>query len=205
MTGLPLDSATENHTRVWAPPAGCAAHAASARWRCTTPREGPHARRTRGRTPTHHEHNHGTAAAAMASGGEPRPEDDGPFSDGDASDYDSADESRPRRMGARRPGGASNNPILTRLAVSRNPSPLAAATAAPGVCLLRFAWESAAGSLVGAVVGYGKPTPLPVVPAPHPCLPVRMEGNLGLGFRAQRRRGDVRSSRHFGASRTDSR
>ncbi|CAN6334182.1 unnamed protein product [Urochloa humidicola] len=58
-------------------------------------------------------------------------------------------------MGARRPG-ATNNPIVTRLAVSRNPSPLAAATEAPGVCLLRFAWESAAGSLVGAVVGYGK-------------------------------------------------
>ncbi|KAF8783991.1 hypothetical protein HU200_000087 [Digitaria exilis] len=93
----------------------------------------------------------------MASGGgDPRPEDDDPFTDGEASDSDSADESRPRRMGVRRPGGATNNPILTRLAVSRNPSPLAAATAAPGVCLLRFAWESAAGSLVGAVVGYGK-------------------------------------------------
>ncbi|RCV19032.1 hypothetical protein SETIT_3G351200v2 [Setaria italica] len=92
----------------------------------------------------------------MASGGgDPRPEDDDPFSDGGTSDSDSADESHPRRMGARRPG-ATNNPILTRLAVSRNPSPLAAATAAPGVCLLRFAWESAAGSLVGAVVGYGK-------------------------------------------------
>ncbi|KAL6643633.1 hypothetical protein ACP70R_018399 [Stipagrostis hirtigluma subsp. patula] len=92
----------------------------------------------------------------MASGGDPRPEDD-PFSDGDESDSDSSDESLPpRRKGARRPGGGSNNPILTRLAVSRNPSPLAAATAAPGVCLLRFAWESAAGSLVGAVVGYGK-------------------------------------------------
>lgn len=58
--------------------------------------------------------------------------------------------SHPQRRG---PGA---NPILTRLSVSRNPSPLAAATAAPGVCLLRFAWESAAGSLVGAVVGYGK-------------------------------------------------
>ncbi|CAL4899000.1 unnamed protein product [Urochloa decumbens] len=90
----------------------------------------------------------------MASGGDPRPEDE-PFSDGDTSESDSADESRPPRMRARRPG-ATNNPILTRLAVSRNPSPLAAATAAPGVCLLRFAWESAAGSLVGAVVGYGK-------------------------------------------------
>ncbi|XP_062204166.1 chloroplastic import inner membrane translocase subunit TIM22-2-like [Phragmites australis] len=89
----------------------------------------------------------------MASG-DPRPEDD-PFSDGDTADSDSADEATPQRMGARGPG-ATNNPILTRLAVSRNPSPLAAATAAPGVCLLRFAWESAAGSLVGAVVGYGK-------------------------------------------------
>jgi import inner membrane translocase subunit TIM22 len=49
--------------------------------------------------------------------------------------------------------------------VSRNPSPLSAATAAPGVCLLRFAWESAAGSLVGAVVGYGN---APVPPPPPP-------------------------------------
>lgn len=100
------------------------------------------------------------AAAAMASrgGGDPRPEDD-PFSDGDTTESDSGDESLPRRprAGARRPGAST--PILTRLAVSRNPSPLAAATAAPGVCLLRFAWESAAGSLVGAVVGYGKATP----------------------------------------------
>lgn len=62
------------------------------------------------------------------------------------------------------------NPILSRLAVSRNPSPLAAATAAPGVCLLRFAWESAAGSLVGAVVGYGNDT---LVPFPVP-VPVRL-------------------------------
>ncbi|CAN6338441.1 unnamed protein product, partial [Urochloa humidicola] len=110
-------------------------------------------------TQTRNFSNTNTNTAAMASvggggGGDPRPEDD-PFSDGDTSDSDSADESRPRRMGARRPG-ATNNPIVTRLAVSRNPSPLAAATAAPGVCLLRFAWESAAGSLVGAVVGYGK-------------------------------------------------
>jgi len=101
-----------------------------------------------------HEHEHGTAAAMASGGGDPRPEDD-PFSDGETSESDSAEESRPQRMGAHRPG-ATNNPILTRLAVSRNPSPLAAATAAPGVCLLRFAWESAAGSLVGAVVGYGK-------------------------------------------------
>jgi len=107
---------------------------------------------------------------ARGGGGDPRPEDD-PFSDGDTTGSDS-DESPQQGMGGRRPGAASN-PILTRLAVSRNPSPLAAATAAPGVCLLRFAWESAAGSLVGAVVGYGKPTP-PVVSA-LPCLPVRME------------------------------
>ncbi|TVU50019.1 hypothetical protein EJB05_01370 [Eragrostis curvula] len=88
-------------------------------------------------------------------GGGARPEDD-PFSDGDTSGSDSGDESLPARprSGLRRPGAST--PILTRLAVSRNPSPLAAATAAPGVCLLRFAWESAAGSLVGAVVGYGK-------------------------------------------------
>ncbi|CAD6267701.1 unnamed protein product [Miscanthus lutarioriparius] len=90
---------------------------------------------------------------ARGGGGDPRPEDD-PFSDGDTTGSDS-DESPQQGMGGRRPGAASN-PILTRLAVSRNPSPLAAATAAPGVCLLRFAWESAAGSLVGAVVGYGK-------------------------------------------------
>ncbi|GJM95554.1 hypothetical protein PR202_ga12305 [Eleusine coracana subsp. coracana] len=92
----------------------------------------------------------------MATGSrEPRPEDD-PFSDGETTESDSADESLPARPRAvaRRPGVST--PILTRLAVSRNPSPLAAATAAPGVCLLRFAWESAAGSLVGAVVGYGK-------------------------------------------------
>ena len=118
-----------------------------------------------------HEQGHETAAAmARGGGGDPRPEDD-PFSDGDTTGSDS-DESPQQGMGARRPGAASN-PILKRLAVSRNPSPLAAATAAPGVCLLRFAWESAAGSLVGAVVGYGKPTP-PVVFA-LPCLPVRME------------------------------
>ncbi|EES16065.1 mitochondrial import inner membrane translocase subunit TIM22-2 [Sorghum bicolor] len=91
--------------------------------------------------------------ARGGGGGGPRPEDD-PFSDGDTTGSDS-DESPRQGMGARRPG-ATSNPILTRLAVSRNPSPLAAATAAPGVCLLRFAWESAAGSLVGAVVGYGK-------------------------------------------------
>ncbi|KAL6842027.1 hypothetical protein ACP4OV_028006 [Aristida adscensionis] len=91
---------------------------------------------------------------ASAAAGDPRPEDD-PFSDGDASDSDSSEEPLPaQRRAARRPGASS--PILTRLAVSRNPSPLAAATAAPGVCLLRFAWESAAGSLVGAFVGYGK-------------------------------------------------
>jgi len=120
----------------------------------------------------------------MASGGgDPRPEDD-PFSDGDTSESDSAYESRPQRMGARRPG-ATNNPILTRLAVSRNPSPLAAATAAPGVCLLRFAWESAAGSLVGAVVGYGKTHAGPSSPL-LTCLPP-FEWNLGLGFRALRR------------------
>nr|ACG40772.1 hypothetical protein [Zea mays] len=89
----------------------------------------------------------------VGGGGDPRPEDE-PFSDGDATESDT-DESPPQGISARRPG-ATTNPILTRLAVSRNPSPLAAATAAPGVCLLRFAWESAAGSLVGAVVGYGK-------------------------------------------------
>ncbi|XP_062202628.1 mitochondrial import inner membrane translocase subunit TIM22-3-like [Phragmites australis] len=94
----------------------------------------------------------------MASAGDPRPEDDS-FSDGETTGSDSSDESSPptqqqQLRGSRRPG--ANNPILTRLAVSRNPSPLVAATAAPGVCLLRFACESAAGSLVGAVVGYGK-------------------------------------------------
>ena len=158
-----------------APSAGrrlCGVHADSAQWRCTDPpgprdeprpRARPHARE--------HEQGHETAAAmARGGGGDPRPEDD-PFSDGDTTGSDS-DESPQQGMGGRRPGAASN-PILTRLAVSRNPSPLAAATAAPGVCLLRFAWESAAGSLVGAVVGYGKPTP-PVVSA-LPCLPVRME------------------------------
>ncbi|PWZ18983.1 Mitochondrial import inner membrane translocase subunit TIM22-3 [Zea mays] len=107
----------------------------------------------------------------MARGGGDRSREDDPFSDGGTTGTDS-DESSPRGVGARGPGSTSN-PILTRLAVSRNPSPLAAATAAPGVCLLRFAWESAAGSLVGAVVGYGKPTP-PVVSA-IPCLSVRME------------------------------
>ncbi|KAJ1265537.1 hypothetical protein BS78_08G083100 [Paspalum vaginatum] len=91
----------------------------------------------------------------MASGGDgdPRAEEE-PFSDGDTTESDSED-SPPQGMRGRRPVAATN-PILTRLAVSRNPSPLAATTAAPGVCLLRFAWESAAGSLVGAVVGYGK-------------------------------------------------
>ncbi|AQK78595.1 chloroplastic import inner membrane translocase subunit TIM22-2 isoform X2 [Zea mays] len=90
----------------------------------------------------------------MARGGGDRSREDDPFSDGGTTGTDS-DESSPRGVGARGPGSTSN-PILTRLAVSRNPSPLAAATAAPGVCLLRFAWESAAGSLVGAAVGYGK-------------------------------------------------
>ncbi|AQK78594.1 Mitochondrial import inner membrane translocase subunit TIM22-2 [Zea mays] len=89
----------------------------------------------------------------MARGGGDRSREDDPFSDGGTTGTDS-DESSPRGVGARGPGSTSN-PILTRLAVSRNPSPLAAATAAPGVCLLRFAWESAAGSLVGAAVGYG--------------------------------------------------
>ncbi|AQK40413.1 Mitochondrial import inner membrane translocase subunit TIM22-2 [Zea mays] len=89
----------------------------------------------------------------MARGGGDRSREDDPFSDGGTTETDS-DESSPRGVGARGPGSTSN-PILTRLAVSRNSSPLAAATAAPGVCLLRFAWESAAGSLVGAVVGYG--------------------------------------------------
>lgn len=117
-----------------------------------------------------HEQGHETAAA-MARGGGDRSREDDPFSDGGTTGTDS-DESSPRGVGARGPGSTSN-PILTRLAVSRNPSPLAAATAAPGVCLLRFAWESAAGSLVGAAVGYGKPTP-PVVSA-IPCLSVRME------------------------------
>lgn len=87
----------------------------------------------------------------MASGN-PRPDDNYSSDGGDITDADSSDESpRPPRK-----GGLRANPILTRLSVSRNPSPLTAATAAPGVCLLRFAWESAAGSLVGAVVGYGK-------------------------------------------------
>ncbi|XP_051185361.1 mitochondrial import inner membrane translocase subunit TIM22-3 [Lolium perenne] len=86
----------------------------------------------------------------MASG-KPRPDDNYSSDGGDTTDADSSDESpQPPRKGLRA------NPILTRLSVSRNPSPLSAATAAPGVCLLRFAWESAAGSLVGAVVGYGK-------------------------------------------------
>jgi hypothetical protein len=86
-----------------------------------------------------------------------------------------------QRAGGRRP--SEGTPILTRLAVSRNPSPLAAATAAPGVCLLRFAWESAAGSLVGAVVGYGKATPpanLCCVLAPFPVRVkrrVRVQGS----------------------------
>jgi import inner membrane translocase subunit TIM22 len=86
----------------------------------------------------------------MASGN-PRPDDNYSSDGGDTTDADSSDESpHPPRKGLRA------NPILTRLSVSRNPSPLSAATAAPGVCLLRFAWESAAGSFVGAVVGYGK-------------------------------------------------
>uniref|UniRef100_A0A0E0FCL1 Mitochondrial import inner membrane translocase subunit TIM22 n=1 Tax=Oryza meridionalis TaxID=40149 RepID=A0A0E0FCL1_9ORYZ len=97
----------------------------------------------------------------MASGGggdarrrKEEGEEDGFSSDGgDTTDAESSDE----KAGAgRRRAVPGANPILSRLAVSRNPSPLAAATAAPGVCLLRFAWESAAGSLVGAVVGYGK-------------------------------------------------
>ncbi|KAF0888236.1 hypothetical protein E2562_013691 [Oryza meyeriana var. granulata] len=92
-------------------------------------------------------------------GGDPRRkegEEDAFSSDGeDTTDAESSDEmARETRAGRKAVPGA--NPILNRLAVSRNPSPLAAATAAPGVCLLRFAWESAAGSLVGAVVGYGK-------------------------------------------------
>ncbi|KAL5206272.1 hypothetical protein ABZP36_034481 [Zizania latifolia] len=97
----------------------------------------------------------------MASGGDPRrkgmEEEEGFSSDGgDTTDAESSDELSPaQRTGAGR-GIPGANPILKRFAVSRNPSPLAAATAAPGVCLLRFAWESAAGSLVGAVVGYGK-------------------------------------------------
>jgi hypothetical protein len=137
-------------------------HTDSARWPCTQPptrapghRDEPRARRTSANTNT----NTITlnAAVMVGGGGDPRPEDE-PFSDGDATESDT-DESPPQGISARRPG-ATTNPILTRLAVSRNPSPLAAATAAPGVCLLRFAWESAAGSLVGAVVGYGKPTRL---------------------------------------------
>uniref|UniRef100_A0A453K0H3 Uncharacterized protein n=1 Tax=Aegilops tauschii subsp. strangulata TaxID=200361 RepID=A0A453K0H3_AEGTS len=85
----------------------------------------------------------------MASG-DPKPDENYSSDGGDTTDAESSDESphQPRR-------GPRANPILTRLSVSRNPSPLSAATAAPGVCLLRFAWESAAGSLVGAVVGYG--------------------------------------------------
>uniref|UniRef100_J3NDS8 Mitochondrial import inner membrane translocase subunit TIM22 n=1 Tax=Oryza brachyantha TaxID=4533 RepID=J3NDS8_ORYBR len=97
----------------------------------------------------------------MASGGGgPREEEEVGFSSdgGDSTDAESS-------------GGAAravpgSNPILNRLAVSRNPSPLAAATAAPGVCLLRFAWESAAGSLVGAVVGYGDALGPTLPPAP---------------------------------------
>jgi hypothetical protein len=95
----------------------------------------------------------------MASGGGPRPEDD-PFSDGETTESDSADDSLP---------------------------PRAAATAAPGVCLLRFAWESAAGSLVGAVVGYGKATPpanLCCVLAPFPVRVkrrVRVQGAAVCG------------------------
>ncbi|KAM0912005.1 hypothetical protein ACQ4PT_013086 [Festuca glaucescens] len=86
----------------------------------------------------------------MASG-KPRPDDNYSSDGGDTTDAESSDESpHPPRKGLRA------NPILTRLSVSRNPSPLSAATAAPGVCLLRFAWESAAGSLIGAVIGYGK-------------------------------------------------
>nr|BAK02072.1 predicted protein [Hordeum vulgare subsp. vulgare] len=86
----------------------------------------------------------------MASG-DPKPDENYSSDGGDTTDAESSDES-PRQP--RSPPRV--NPILTRLSVSRNPSPLSAATAAPGVCLLRFAWESAAGSLVGAVVGYGK-------------------------------------------------
>jgi hypothetical protein len=125
----------------------------------------PHATRTRG---------HVTALRRAMAGDAPRPEDD-PLSDGETTESDSADESLPARplAGRRRPGESA--PILTRLAVSRNPSPLAAATAAPGVCLLRFAWESAAGSLVGAVVGYGKATPRASPSVLFPLFPVRVE------------------------------
>ena len=92
----------------------------------------------------------------MASGN-PTPDDNYSSDGGDTTDADSCDESpRPPRRGPRA------NPIVTRLSVSRNPSPLSAATAAPGVCLLRFAWESAAGSLVGAFVGYGNSTVPPL-------------------------------------------
>ncbi|AQK78596.1 Mitochondrial import inner membrane translocase subunit TIM22-2 [Zea mays] len=129
----------------------------------------------------------------MARGGGDRSREDDPFSDGGTTGTDS-DESSPRGVGARGPGSTSN-PILTRLAVSRNPSPLAAATAAPGVCLLRFAWESAAGSLVGAAVGYGKPTP-PVVSA-IPCLSVRMEPQPRARVYGSPMRGNVWLWRHF--------
>jgi hypothetical protein len=139
-----------------------------------------------------HEQGH-EAAAAMARGGGDRSREDDPFSDGGTTETDS-DESSPRGVGARGPGSTSN-PILTRLAVSRNSSPLAAATAAPGVCLLRFAWESAAGSLVGAVVGYGKPTP-PVFPLSL-ASPFEWNLNLVLGFMAHRWRGNVWLWRHF--------
>ena len=154
---FPVDSTTDNPTRLWywyvVPTAAQAVrHTDRARWLGT--HRAPVTSRALGAHAREHQHEHATAAAMASGGGDPRPEDD-PFSDGEISESDSAEESRPQRMGAHRPG-ATNNPILTRLAVSRNPSPLAAATAAPGVCLLRFAWESAAGSLVGAVVGYGK-------------------------------------------------
>ncbi|CAD6269998.1 unnamed protein product [Miscanthus lutarioriparius] len=123
---------------------------------------------------------------ARGGGGDPRPEDD-PFSDGDTTGSDS-DESPQQGMGARRPGAASN-PILKRLAVSRNPSPLAAATAAPGVCLLRFAWESAAGSLVAPSLD----TVNPRLPSSLLSLasPFEWNLNLALGFMAHRRRGNV--------------
>uniref|UniRef100_A0A0D9XZU1 Mitochondrial import inner membrane translocase subunit TIM22 n=1 Tax=Leersia perrieri TaxID=77586 RepID=A0A0D9XZU1_9ORYZ len=97
----------------------------------------------------------------MASGGggdaRRKEEEEGFSSDGgDTTDAESSDEAAAGRRRGVVPSVGAGNPILRRLAVTRNPSPLAAATAAPGVCLLRFAWESAAGSLVGAVVGYGK-------------------------------------------------
>lgn len=85
----------------------------------------------------------------MASG-DPKPDENYSSDGGDTTEAESSDESPHQPRTAPRA-----NPILTRLSVSRNPSPLSAATTAPGVCLLRFAWESAAGSLVGAVVGYG--------------------------------------------------